>query len=158
MGRERLRHQTETRSVRCLFLVPFQSSDPNVPSVSASNERRNHLNEYEGHVPGNLIASGSYGQGRAQSDSKVTGRQDDHVYQLIDNGDPHIYEFVSADKLKHTPAFREANDETRVFDLADKSRRIKSLSLSYIRAPGDWRPTDDFHQVNDGATQGESSF
>ncbi len=41
---------------------------------------------------------------------------------------------------------------------ADNSSRIKSLSLSNVGAPGDWRPTDDFQQVNDGATQDESSF
>ena len=129
-----------------------------MPSVSASNERRNHLNEYEGHVPGNLIASGSSGQGRTKSDSNVTDRQDDHVYQLIDDGDPHIYEFVSADAQKHTPAFREANDATRVYDLADKSDSSLALTLYEERKVGDCGHDEAAYDIGDGATQDESSF
>ena len=41
---------------------------------------------------------------------------------------------------------------------ADNRSRIKSLSLFNVGVRGDLRLSDDFQQVNDGATQDESSF
>ncbi len=124
-----------------------------ISSDSARDGARQFRNDYETPVLAPYVAPGKiYGQ-HAAFDIPIAIKGNSPSPPM-----PELVDDNARCEIGVISTLHGSFGDALILNHADNSSRIKSLSLSNIGAPGDWRPTDDFQQVNDGATQDESSF
>ena len=124
-----------------------------ISSDSARGRPRQSSSAYETPVLAPYVAPGkSYGQ-QAAFDIPVAIKGISSSPPM-----PELVDGNARGEIGALSKLRGGIEAVLVRNHADNRSRIKSLSLSNVGARGDLRLSDDFQQVNDGATQDESSF